>query len=248
MASSRAHRMSFNPRPRTGGDTRWRANTWPSWKFQSTPPHRRRRCADQPLRVLSGGFNPRPRTGGDGVAGPGNNQATRVSIHAPAQEATQRRDGGQPRRRFQSTPPHRRRPDRSCGTASSSPRFNPRPRTGGDRRSSRPAGPCSSFNPRPRTGGDGEHHRGPRGLPVSIHAPAQEATYEPILYVGRNRFQSTPPHRRRPTADRKRGARAWFQSTPPHRRRPRPSNRRSTSRSFNPRPRTGGDPGRARGA
>ena len=82
----------------------------------------------------------------------------RVSIHAPAREAT-------------------------CGSRSASSRrcgcFNPRPRAGSDlapRAASPLCGTC--FNPRPRAGSDQPvrlAHCPPLGL-VSIHAPAREAT------------------------------------------------------------------------
>ena len=187
---------SFNPRPRTGGDT-------------------------QPIltATLHSRFNPRPRTGGDQGAVT-MVVTTVVSIRAPARGATlsdlslcrngrgfnpRPRTGGDAgqttdRRalRFQSAPPHggRRDPGRLSGPGQSvsirapargatswlatslMPSFNPRPRTGGDSLDSCSSSTASTrFNPRPRTGGDRGWRRA-RGCGdrVSIRAPARGAT------------------------------------------------------------------------
>ena len=56
--------------------------------------------------------------------------------------------------------------------------FNPRPRTGGDAINTTGPGDRTCFNPRPRTGGDAaERYLGIDGK-VSIHAPARGATVE----------------------------------------------------------------------
>ena len=128
-----------------------------------------------------------------------------VSIHASAREATARsaislamspcfnprlRTGGDARpkprlmrvgQRFQSTPPHGRRPD-APGPGPAAGCFNPRLRTGGDARGRCHARSGRGFNPRLRTGGDPS--RGPVRLPepVSIHASAREATREMVEY------------------------------------------------------------------
>ena len=114
---------------------------------QSAPPHGGR-LAVQTARCASC-FNPRPRTGGDGAADP-------VSIRAPARGATCPTRFRSARLMFQSAPPHGgRRPRRARARSNFRSRFNPRPRTGGDRRPRTPRPRRSrGFNPRPRTGGD----------------------------------------------------------------------------------------------
>ena len=128
-----ADSASFNPRLRTGGDMPSVPPQAALYGFQSTPPHGRRR--GQILRQFevlrfqstpphgrrpsprincltsSSGFNPRLRTGGDGHRPAGRRQRAGVSIHASAREATHRRPGFRvDAARFQSTPPHGRRP------------------------------------------------------------------------------------------------------------------------------------------
>ena len=79
--------------------------------------------------------------------------------------------------RFQSTPPHGRRPDGKAAFELK-PRFNPRLRTGGDWKVSRRSRQVlCSFNPRLRTGGDPARGVESRGQKVSIHASAREATF-----------------------------------------------------------------------
>ena len=97
----------FNPRPREGGDSIIQQKTtfWPL--FQSTPPRRGRRDAEN--GTLDGQrFNPRPREGGD-LWTRKRRGGGRVSIHAPAKGATHAIlfliDHGA----FQSTPPRRGR-------------------------------------------------------------------------------------------------------------------------------------------
>ena len=144
---------SFNPRSRTGSDLSWASGKLPNRMFQSTLPHGERRMICHCVRYPIG-----------------------VSIHAPARGATQRllqhgADIG-----FQSTLPHGERQNGylqvqlfQC--------FNPRSRTGSDRRrykgvyiclefqSTLPHGERPStgrgwrsqtgcFNPRSRTGSD----------------------------------------------------------------------------------------------
>ena len=128
-----ARRTGFNPRPRAGSDMR---ATF-SWTFL---------CS----------FNPRPRAGSDSrITWVGRTRSSRVSIHAPAREAT-------------------------CTARKSvggSTRFNPRPRAGSDAR--RPSARCRRprrFNPRPRAGSDAPLGHRLQGVLVSIHAPAREAT------------------------------------------------------------------------
>ena len=101
-------RVSFNPRPRVGGDPR----------FQRSSPQTRS-C-----------FNPRPRVGGDADEQL-HLQPLGVSIHAPAWEATAKAAALRLSRKFQSTPPRGRRRT-SQPAAARRPGFNPRPRVGGD--------------------------------------------------------------------------------------------------------------------
>ena len=80
-------RYCFNPRLRTGGDISRPSRLWPLRKFQSTPPHGRRRSGSSKRRTSNQCFNPRLRTGGDPWA--------EAAFAATC--------------RFQSTPPHGRR-------------------------------------------------------------------------------------------------------------------------------------------
>ena len=144
----------FNPRPRAGGDR------------HATPEPRR-----------SGSFNPRPRAGGD-VRVHRRRQLDAVSIHAPARGATaashrHRRAGASvsihaPARGATSL---RRRSglDRMVSIHA--------PARGATLRADCDAEPRSCFNPRPRAGGD--RALTDRAAPadrVSIHAPARGAT------------------------------------------------------------------------
>ena len=98
------------------------------------------------------------------------------------------------------------------------------------------------FNPRPRMGGDGARTKISRKYQkVSIHAPAWGATFDKELDVFYIEFQSTPPHggRRMPWFDTT--TNILFQSTPPHGGRPFFASVYSPVKSFNPRPRMGGD-------
>ncbi len=165
-------RRCFNPRPRVGGDTRYRL---PKCKhgFQSTPPRGGRRGVE----VIT--------------------HYELVSIHAPAWGATLRTLDQQVNYLFQSTPPRGGRPLAYTATWASSC-FNPRPRVGGDIRRGRNPRASGCFNPRPRVGGDlkpiGQTARNAcfnprprvggdldlkgalRPSTVSIHAPAWGAT------------------------------------------------------------------------
>jgi len=99
--------------------------------------------------------------------------------------------------------------------------FNPRPRAGGDGPMTELAPFVIRFNPRPRAGGDTRNADGSRPRrPVSIHAPARGATLATQMGVD---------------------LAGLFQSTPPRGGRPRASAIRRSRRSFNPRPRAGGD-------
>ena len=98
--------------------------------------------------------------------------------------------------------------------------FNPRLREGGDRQSISRIRPIKDFNPRLREGGDANIKKISFLKNISIHASAKEATgnryprkrrccnFNPRLREGGDeikrflrqpeRFQSTPPRRRRP--------------------------------------------------
>ena len=119
--------------------------------------------------------------------------------------------------------PRGERPPRVVSSGSGCTCFNPRPPRG-ERPGRRPVAPVRSsppcFNPRPRTGSGRRVARAvPRGVTVSIHAPARGAALRlPLMPTpDQTKFQSTPPHgERRSTA----GAAAvpgssGFQSTPP---------------------------------
>ena len=85
----------FNPRLREGGDKEYHRN--------------------------NGGkknFNPRLREGGDGIQRHNRLEESKISIHASAKEATKRTTGKASMRKFQSTPPRRRRPQLAASQAS----------------------------------------------------------------------------------------------------------------------------------
>ncbi len=211
----------FNPRPRAGGDG----------------------CRRLRLRMRKR-FNPRPRAGGDFAAAASMSRAVSVSIHAPARGATQPlRDVKHIHETFQSTPPR-----------------------GGRLIEYRRHWYNDMFQSTPPRGGR-QHpiDMVSRYLNVSIHAPARGATdsccsQSQDYFV----FQSTPPRGGRHHPQRSNSREHGFQSTPPRGGRPgyhggcgdsrsvsiHAPARGATSgrcsrigrlRSFNPRPRAGGD-------
>ena len=256
---------SFNPRPRVGGDLLDALAGVAPGVFQSAPPgggrlpqpaHRRQHRAVSirapgwgatvadtkdgetlPVSIRApgwgatpgcgscpsptSGFNPRPRVGGDDW-GPASSLA--VS-------------------RFQSAPPGGGRRGGVRVMRGGGRCFNPRPRVGGDTTVSMPPVPRTRFNPRPRVGGDmnpaerfmqafpfqsappGGGRRWAMSAPpstswVSIRAPGWGATSTRMAGGTRRRFQSAPP-----------GGGRRSRRTPA----------RGGVRSFNPRPRVGGD-------
>ena len=247
---------SFNPRPRTGGDSR-RCGLGAGGRFQSTPPHGGRPVIG-PVPPQSNRFNPRPRTGGD--------TARAIITLAPIGFNPRPRTGG----------------DWSGSIrAGALWCFNPRPRTGGDGFGFQFVRPAV-FQSTPPHGGrpwfrssvvvskvfQSTPPHGGRPLQktitvadgVSIHAPARGATvvstsswscqrcFNPRPRTGGDqssangnstRFQSTPPHGGRRLLGRHsqrlrvsihapaRGATSQLHLSRPLR--------------FNPRPRTGGD-------
>ena len=78
---------------------------------------------------------------------------------------------------------------------------------------------------------------------ISIHASAKEATkYGLLTVLDYDKFQSTPPRRRRPVSSKILALTYRFQSTPPRRRRRcRQCRKCLVSHNFNPRLREGGD-------
>ena len=168
--------ISFNPRPRMGGDEDHVIVLECRDKFQSTPPHGGRLTRPSPRRSGRGVSIHAPAWGAT-VMRRGKWLEPRVSIHAPAWGATI-----------------------SCHiTRRKKKSFNPRPRMGGDHQKLKPLRPLklfqstpphggrhelhiggsyvSSFNPRPRMGGDLiEDAVGDICKSVSIHAPAWGAT------------------------------------------------------------------------
>jgi len=167
--------------------------------FQSTPPRRGRQLHSGPLVGRHARFNPRPREGGDPEL-QAMSMIILVSIHAPAKGATTKPEASFPRYSlFQSTPPRRGRragrwrvlPESQVSIHAPAkgatrrhridqreqPRFNPRPREGGDERALATGQSYNMFQSTPPRRG-----RRPALQPVrstgdvSIHAPAKGAT------------------------------------------------------------------------
>ena len=99
---------------------------------------------------------------------------------------------------FQSTPPRRRRQYIHCLSLHLL-YFNPRLREGGDFfQCIHNTNFFCNFNPRLREGGDNISTETLDAIKISIHASAKEATKNPLEMRRRiQRFQSTPPRRRR---------------------------------------------------
>ena len=166
--------------------------------FQSTPPHGRRRARAGGIsgKVLFQSTPPHGR---------------RLSYHKR----------GRFIHWFQSTPPHGRRLDFPLPEPPRITGFNPRLRTGGDRKFvHRASGARSCFNPRLRTGGDAD----------GVCPGKADRSFNPRLRTGGDStvkhcvichrlFQSTPPHGRRRKGARLKAISVLFQSTPPHGRR-----------------------------
>ncbi len=185
--------------------TNFTAGSSTSTRFQSTPPRGRRPGCCKACDRSAVGFNPRPRVGGD-RRGRRVLHPPRVSIHAPAWEATIDLQERHYRQCVSIHAPAWEATRRASGpTPHGSSSFNPRPRVGGDFRSANNSPLQYSFNPRPRVGGDACRRWHPASPLVSIHAPAWEATPSaPVTPGGRRVFQSTPPRGRRRTFCRRR--------------------------------------------
>ena len=237
------HIVSFNPRSRTGNDVHGKEWGSLSHTFQSTFPHGERRGIVTSSVAISGfqstfphgerpkidlihysltGFNPRSRTGNDDNT----NSASRypfVSIHVPARGTTLSIRFSSFACMFQSTFPHGERPTTlreflqfKC--------FNPRSRTGNDKRASDKLASAEK---------------------VSIHVPARGTTPGSLLRCPPDRFQSTFPHgeRREPVDSSPKSSRFNPRSRTGNDR-PAPAPYQSGLR-FNPRSRTGNDVAKA---
>ncbi len=123
--------MGFNPRLRAGGD-----------------------ASAEDRSAANECFNPRLRAGGDQTRCLKGHDASSVSIHASAREATITRSGDY-QARYGFNPRLRAGGDgRSRTRHRDHSRFNPRLRAGGDRRQDTAPAVPGSFNPRLRAGGD----------------------------------------------------------------------------------------------
>ena len=166
----------FNPRLRTGGDSRLPAGFRLPLVVSIRASAREATSLPPAGAPTKSGFNPRLRTGGDSID-PVNHKACpcfnpRLRTGG---DATLRFHGTTPRQ-FQSAPPHGRRP-RICCASSIQYRFNPRLRTGGDSRPSCSHAASTAFQSAPP---HGRRHSGEVDLQrlamVSIRASAREAT------------------------------------------------------------------------
>ena len=143
--------------------------------FQFTLPHRERPPSPCPLTCHYVYFNSRSRTGSDCNVDNGN-FSRMISIHAPAQGATGRGSTGRGRQS----------------------NFNSRSRTGSDLDSVGRGCELANFNSRSRTGSDDSLVDAHGNVKISIHAPAQGATYAVFPYSDKGAvFQFTLPHRER---------------------------------------------------
>ena len=124
--------VSFDPRPRTGGDSPVASDPILVWRFRPTPPYRGRRYSPRSASRNASSFRPTPPYRGRPWGWLQAASSRRVSTHAPVPGATLPQPQSSPACRFRPTPPYRGRR--------------------GDPRLGRPAG--RSFDPRPRTGGD----------------------------------------------------------------------------------------------
>ncbi len=120
--------------------------------FRSAPPHGGRRRA-RAWRGHASRFDPRPRTGGDPCHRWEPLADGAVSIRAPARGATRYRQAtAEEARVFRSAPPHGGRRARGR-TPSADARFDPRPRTGGDKPPKLHAFAVAQFRSAPPHGG-----------------------------------------------------------------------------------------------
>ena len=251
--------------PRAGGDVPGR-RVRHQQRFQPTPPRGGRRSS-RPARAPATLFQPTPPARGATWDVGRLLGLTCVSTHAPARGATpyRSRPGRERSAQFQPTPPARgatARPSHAAACRGVSthapargatpennlvglghPRFNPRPRAGGDCPLALAARDASCFNPRPRAGGDPRlavTAAGASGFNPRPRAGGDEAREE--LQGKSITFQPTPPRGGRLRC----GARCWptsgFQPTPPRGGRPLDQPSRFKRQEFQPTPpRAGGD-------
>ncbi len=189
----------FNPRPRAGGDSPGTPASRRSLKFQSTPPrggrprgraprphHRHEVSIHAPARGATQRWIPVSSQPEVSIHAPARG-ATEcsvqligepiVSIHAPARGATNGSRMEPPGGLFQSTPPRGGRPAAAPRSHRPGPRFNPRPRAGGDTNSPHRSVMEHQFQSTPPRGGRPAQVREELPLDrVSIHAPARGAT------------------------------------------------------------------------
>ena len=192
-----ARHNGFNPRLRAGGDVACYEDPGNATVFQSTPPRGRRPAGSRRAQARQR-FNPRLRAGGDRIQMEQSFGPTEFQSTPPRGRRRGSGEIDESSDKFQSTPPRGRRRI-SEGELIIRLCFNPRLRAGGDAASSRgmtarfefqstpPRGRrpprrspihcrSSGFNPRLRAGGDPAADREARGVLVSIHASAREAT------------------------------------------------------------------------
>ncbi len=122
--------ISFNPRPRMGGDSGARPRRTSAPQFQSTPPYGGRRSRPEGPGGRRGVSIHAPVWGAT-FPRPSSFSWDTVSIHAPVWGATARFVGVSRSTVFQSTPPYGGRPEPHPHAQAVSC-FNPRPRMGGD--------------------------------------------------------------------------------------------------------------------
>ena len=188
----------FNPRLREGGDKEDAEKVPDLQKFQSTPPRRRRRSYHYHRSGCFGFQSTPPRRRRLCLFLAAVLSQLCISIHASAKEATNN--------------------DVAVGLHNN---FNPRLREGGDVYASVSLPPNAfNFNPRLREGGDENATEVEKGIKISIHASAKEATKKKIDPLT---FSLNFNPRLREGGDRKR---AWH---------------KNMRTDFNPRLREGGD-------
>ena len=95
--------------PAEGATSRRLFRCLASEEFQSTLPRRERHCCSGTCEAVTEYFNPRSRGGSDLTWTQRIYNILTISIHAPAEGATERRERGRINRRFQFTLPRRER-------------------------------------------------------------------------------------------------------------------------------------------
>ncbi len=185
--------------------------------FQSTPP-RGGRQSECKKDTNVGCFNPRPRAGGDPVRDK-QSLFSGVSIHAPARGATSSTWRTGLCMLFQSTPPRGGRRWR-CAVCVLGVEVSIHAPARGATYCHAALYHLTSFQSTPPRGGRPASLPRPRAIRVSIHAPARGATFYNKYHLGYDTVSIHAPAR---------GATSGGAS------------RRRHIRSFNPRPRAGGD-------